>query len=100
MARPEKPVTAPTAAWAPGWPGIIPALVSPAATTPPDFHGRGASAPTFPLILSLFRAPSTHEIDDKAYHQNQAKPPSADHGPAKVKTAAAEQKQKNNDQEQ
>jgi hypothetical protein len=41
------------------------------------------------------RAPSAHEIDDKANQQNQAKPASTDGGPSKVKTATAEQKKKN-----
>jgi hypothetical protein len=47
-------------------------------------------------ILWAFRAESAHEIDDKAYRQNQAKPAAADDGTAKVKPAAAEQEKKNN----
>jgi hypothetical protein len=46
-----------------------------------------------------FRAPPAHKIDDKANQQNQADPSSADGGPAKVKTAAAEQEKKNKDKE-
>jgi hypothetical protein len=37
---------------------------------------------------------SAHQIDDKADQQNQANPSSADDGPSKVKTAAAEQDEK------
>jgi hypothetical protein len=47
-------------------------------------------------ILCTFRAESAHEIDDKAYRQNQAKPAAADDRTAKVKPAAAEQEKKNN----
>jgi hypothetical protein len=42
-------------------------------------------------ILLAFRAESAQEIDDKAYHQNQAKPAAADDGTTKVKPAATEQ---------
>jgi hypothetical protein len=47
------------------------------------------------LIRSGFRAESAHAIDDQADHQNQAKSAAANDGPAKVKPAAAEQKQQN-----
>jgi hypothetical protein len=47
-------------------------------------------------ILWAFRAESAHEIDDKAYRQNQANPAAADDGTAKVKPAAAEQEKQNN----
>jgi hypothetical protein len=43
-------------------------------------------------IRSASRAKSTHQIDDDAYHQNQANPAAADDRASKVKTAAAEQK--------
>jgi hypothetical protein len=46
-------------------------------------------------ILLAFRAESAHEIDDKAYHQNQANPAAADDRTSKVKPAAAEQQKKN-----
>jgi hypothetical protein len=46
-------------------------------------------------VLWVFRAESTHEKDDQAYQQNQAKPAAADDGAAKVKPAAAEQEKKN-----
>jgi hypothetical protein len=46
-----------------------------------------------------FRPPSTHEIDDQADYQNQAKPAAADHGTTKVKAAAAKQENKEKDQE-
>lgn len=46
-------------------------------------------------ILLGSRAESAHEIDDKAYHQNQANPAAADDRTSKVKPAAAEQKKKN-----
>jgi hypothetical protein len=42
-----------------------------------------------------FRAKSAHEIDDKAYHQNQAKPAAADGRTSEVKPATTEQEQKN-----
>jgi hypothetical protein len=43
-------------------------------------------------VMSAFRtAESAHAIDDKAYQQNQAKPAAANHGTAKVKSAATEQ---------
>ena len=45
------------------------------------------------------RAESAHEKDDKADQQNQAKPSAPDGGPAKVKTAAAEQEKKNKDKQ-
>jgi hypothetical protein len=45
--------------------------------------------------LWAFRAESAQQINDKAYHQNQAKPAAADDGTAKVKPAAAEQEKKN-----
>jgi hypothetical protein len=48
----------------------------------------------------VFRAESTHEIDDKAYHQNQANPTAADDRTSKVKSAAAEEKQKNKQNDQ
>jgi hypothetical protein len=47
-------------------------------------------------ILWTSRAESAHEIDNKAYQQNQAKPAAADDGTAKVKPAAAEQEKQNN----
>jgi hypothetical protein len=47
---------------------------------------------------SGFRAPSAHQIDDKADQQNQAEPSSANGRPADVKAAAAKQEKKNNDE--
>jgi hypothetical protein len=44
-----------------------------------------------------FRTKSTHQKDDKTDQQNQTKPATADNRPSKVKTAAAENKKKNND---
>jgi hypothetical protein len=41
------------------------------------------------------RAESAHDIDDKAYHQNQANPTAADERTSKVEPAAAEQKKEN-----
>lgn len=46
-------------------------------------------------ILLVSRAESAHDIDDKADHQNQANTAAADDRTAKIKSAAAEQKQKN-----
>jgi len=63
----------------------------------------GRRAATIPLVapksneggrrasLCVSRAESAHEIDDKAYQQNQAKPAATDDGTAKVKPAAAKQ---------
>jgi hypothetical protein len=42
------------------------------------------------------RAEAAHEIDDKAYHQNQANPAATDDRTSKIKPAAAEQEKKNN----
>ena len=44
-------------------------------------------------------AKSAQEIDDKTDQQNKAKSSTADCGTAKVKAAAAEQEEKNEDQE-
>jgi hypothetical protein len=44
----------------------------------------------------ISRAESAHEINNDAYQQYQADPAAADGRPAKVKSAAAEQKKKNN----
>ena len=46
-------------------------------------------------IVLTSRPESTHEIDDKADHQNQANPAAADDWTTKVKPAAAEQQKKN-----
>jgi hypothetical protein len=43
------------------------------------------------FALWVSRAESAQEIDDNAYHQNQAKPAAADDRTAKVKPAATEQ---------
>ena len=51
-------------------------------------------------ILLIFRAESAHEIDDKAYQQNQANPAATDGGTSKVKAATAEQEKQNKYQEQ
>jgi hypothetical protein len=48
-------------------------------------------------IRSTFRPESTRAINNQAYQQNQPKPAAANGGTAKVKPAAAEQKQKNQD---
>jgi hypothetical protein len=54
--------------------------------------------PAIPAILSAFRvSKSTRQINDKAYHQNQAKPAAADDGTAEVKPAATKQEKQNND---
>jgi hypothetical protein len=49
--------------------------------------------------LRVSVAESAHQKDDQAYQQNQANPAAADGGTAKVKTAAAEQKQQHEKQE-
>lgn len=49
----------------------------------------------FVPMLSVFRAESTHGIDDKTYHQNQANPATAENRAAKVKSAATEQQKQN-----
>jgi hypothetical protein len=41
------------------------------------------------------RTESAHEIDDKAYHQNQTNPAAADSRAPKVKPAPTEQQKKN-----
>jgi hypothetical protein len=41
------------------------------------------------------RAKSAHEIDDKAYHQDQAEPAATDDRTSKVKPATTEQQKKN-----
>jgi hypothetical protein len=46
--------------------------------------------------LASRAAESAHHIDDKAYHQNQAKPAAADGRTSKVKPAATEQEKQNN----
>jgi hypothetical protein len=51
-------------------------------------------------VLSAFRAAeSAHAIDDKAYQQNQTESAAADGRTAKVKPAAAEQEEKNYDEQ-
>ena len=60
-----------------------------------DTPQTGAAARRLSILL-LFCTKSAHQIDDKADQQNQTKPASADGGPSKVKTAAAEQKKKDN----
>ena len=47
-----------------------------------------------------FRTKSSHKIDDETDDQNEAEPSSANSGPAKIKAAAAEQKQQDNDKKQ
>jgi hypothetical protein len=50
-----------------------------------------------PAGRSAFRgAESAHDPDDKANQQNQAKAAAADGGTAKIKPAAAEQEEQNN----
>ena len=46
---------------------------------------------------SALRAKSAHEKNDEADYQDKAKAPTTDGGTAKVKAAAAEQEEKNND---
>jgi hypothetical protein len=46
-------------------------------------------------ILLGSRAESAHEIDDEAYHQNQANPAATDDRTSEIEPAAAEQKKKN-----
>jgi len=45
------------------------------------------------------RAESTHEEDDQANQENQAEAAAADHRTTEIKTAAAEEKQKNDNEE-
>src|ERR1022692_4456849 len=52
------------------------------------------------ILLRFRAAESAHEIDDKAYQQNQANPAAADGGTSKVKAATAEQEKQNKYQEQ
>jgi hypothetical protein len=56
----------------------------------------GGSAGFFNSLLG-FRAKSAHEKDNQADQQNQTKPAAADGRPANIKTAAAEQKKKDNE---
>lgn len=49
-------------------------------------------------LLAFWAAESAHEIDDEADQQNQAKTATADDGTAKVKSAAAEQEEQDNDE--
>ena len=58
--------------------------------------GGAAINPCAPGLL-VSRAESAQEIDNEAYHQNQAKPAAANDGTAKVKPAAAEQEKKDDD---
>jgi hypothetical protein len=52
--------------------------------------------PVRATLLASRAAESAHHIDDKAYHQNQAKPAAADGWTSKVKPAATEQEKQNN----
>lgn len=52
--------------------------------------------PVRATLLASRAAESAHHIDDKAYHQNQAKPAAADGRTSKVKPAATEQEKQNN----
>ena len=49
--------------------------------------------------LTFGTAQSAHQIDDKHDKQNQAKSAATDHGTAEIKTAAAEQEEKKQDEE-
>jgi hypothetical protein len=51
------------------------------------------------ILLVSLRTKSARQIDDQADQQNQANPTAADHGPSKVKTAAAEQNEKDQQKE-
>jgi hypothetical protein len=48
-----------------------------------------------PVLLAFRGAEPTHDPDDKAYQQNQAKAAASDHGATKIKPAAAEQEKEN-----
>ena len=50
------------------------------------------------LVRSALGAKSTHEKDDEADEQHETKSSATDCGAANVKTAAAEQEEKNDDQ--
>lgn len=52
--------------------------------------------PRLDYLLTFRAAKSTHEIDDEADQQNHAESAAADDGTAKVKSAAAEQEQQDN----
>jgi hypothetical protein len=47
------------------------------------------------ILLRFRAAESAHEIDDKAYHQNQTNPAAADRRAPKVKPAPTAQQKKN-----
>jgi hypothetical protein len=49
-------------------------------------------------VTSGFRAESAHQKDNQANQQNQAEPAAADGRSANIKTTAAEQEKKNNDE--
>lgn len=53
---------------------------------------------TRPIPSIRFRAESAHQKDDQADQQNEAEASSANGGPAKVKTAAAEQEKEEDNQ--
>jgi hypothetical protein len=51
----------------------------------------------FATVL-VSRAPATQQIDDQTNQQDEAQPAATDNGTTEVKTAAAEQEQKQEDQ--
>ena len=63
-------------------------------TTPQPLRGQPPQGLAGDIPLA-FRAESAHQIDDKAYGQNQANPAAAEDRTSKVKPAAAEQQKKN-----
>lgn len=50
------------------------------------------------MIRLVFRPPAAHEKNDEADQQNQANTAATDGGAADIKTAAAEQEEKNKDE--
>jgi hypothetical protein len=62
-----------------------------------SFSNSKGGIPVCPAGRSVFRgAESAREKNDKANQENQANPAAADDGTAKIKPAAAEQEEKNN----
>jgi hypothetical protein len=66
---------------------------------PTDWVDRRLEAGDPGLTQSMLRAEAAHEIDNQADHQDQADAPAADHGAAKIKAAATEQEEQNNQDE-
>jgi len=82
-----------------GWPAVGRICSRPARwASIPKMASRPGGSSHRTAVRSAFPAKAAHHIDEKANHQNEAEPASADGGSTKIKTASAEQEQEYNNQ--